>query len=79
MEQAEKVCDHVCIIALDNKVLDGPLRDLKRASAAKELVSIGFVEADVGRRFEVVVPTLHQIYVAKVAAAAAVAERREDV
>jgi ABC-2 type transport system ATP-binding protein len=132
MEQAEKVCDAVCIIARGKKVLDGNLVEIKRASAAEGLVSLGFADeqakaradraladralvaeqraarhgeatgfgdcevkladgvapqqlltalvgADVAlRRFEVVVPTLHQIFVAKVGAAAAVAERRED-
>jgi ABC-2 type transport system ATP-binding protein len=132
MEQAEKVCDAVCIIARGKKVLDGNLVEIKRASAAEGLVALGFADeqakaradraladralvteqhavrhgeatsfgdcevkladgvapqqllnalvgADVGlRRFEVVVPTLHQIFVAKVGAAAAVAERREE-
>ena len=129
MEQAEKVCDAVCIIARGTKVLDGNLREIKRASAGEGLVAIGFsddaaaqradpvladravvaekrpprpgdvahcevkladgvapqkqlaalVGADVElRRFEVVVPTLHQIFVAKVGAAAAVAERRDE-
>jgi len=128
MEQAEKVCDAVCIIALGKKVLDGVLRDIKRASAAEGLVALGFTDdaakqraqaplgdrslvaeqrapragedsdcevrladgvapqrllaalvgADVGlRSFEVVTPTLHQIFVAKVGEAAAVAERRD--
>jgi len=129
MEQAEKVCDAVCIIARGKKVLDGKLRDIKRASAAEGLIALGFaddearakaepvladaalvaeqrapragdgadcelkladgaapsqllaalVAANVGvRRFEVVVPTLHQIFVAKVGDAAAVAERRPE-
>ncbi|HEV7554606.1 MAG TPA: ATP-binding cassette domain-containing protein [Kofleriaceae bacterium] len=128
MEQAEKVCDVVCIIARGKKVLDGKLLDIKQAAALGQ-VAIGFaddasrtkaeiqladkslvaecgqpkhgefadcevkladgvtpqkllaslVSADVGvRRFEVVVPTLHQIFVARVGDAAAVAERRED-
>jgi len=128
MEQAEKVCDAVCIIARGKKVLDGKLRDIKRASAAEGLVALGFaddearakaepvladaglvverrapragdvadcelkladgaapsqllaalVAANVGvRRFEVVVPTLHQIFVSKVGDAA-VAERRPE-
>ena len=128
MEQAEKVCDAVCIIARGKKVIDGKLLDIKRASAAEGLIAIGFsddvsraradelladralvaerhaphagdladcevkladgatpqkllaalVAAEIGvRRFEVVVPTLHQIFVAKVGAAAAVAERVE--
>ncbi len=128
MEQAEKVCDEVCIIARGKKVLDGNLRAIKKASAGEGLIALGFaddaakqradgplgdkalvadkrppragdvadcevkladgvapekllsalVAADVGlRRFEVVVPTLHQIFVDKVGAAAAVAERRD--
>jgi ABC-2 type transport system ATP-binding protein len=128
MEQAEKVCDVVCIIARGVKVLDGNLLDIKRA-ASEGQVAIGFaddasrtkaepqladtslvakrgkpqhgdvadcevrladgvtpqkllnslVSADVGLRlFEVVVPTLHQIFVARVGEAAAVAERREN-
>jgi ABC-2 type transport system ATP-binding protein len=126
MEQAEKICDQVCIIARGKKVLDGALRDIKRASAAEGLVALGFADeaarqraaaplgdralvaeerkpragadadceirladgatpqrllaallnAEVAlRRFEVVTPTLHQIFVAKVGEAAAVAER----
>ena len=129
MEQAEKVCDAVCIIARGKKVLEGKLRDIKRASAAEGLIALGFADdaskqraekplgdralvvdqrppragdvadcevkladgiaperllaallaADVGvRRFEVVVPTLHQIFVEKVGAAAAVAARVEN-
>jgi ABC-2 type transport system ATP-binding protein len=30
MEQAEQLCEHVCIIAQGRKVLDGPLRDIRR-------------------------------------------------
>src|SRR6185369_17557949 len=33
MEQAEKICDEVCIIARGRKVLDGKLREIKRQSA----------------------------------------------
>ena len=127
MEQAEKVCDAVCIIARGKKVLDGTLRDIKRASAADGLVALAFADdasrdrakapladralvaeqhaprhgdhadcevalasgvapqqllaalvgAEVGlRRFEVVVPTLHQIFVSRVGDAA-VAARSE--
>ncbi|MBA3392763.1 MAG: ATP-binding cassette domain-containing protein [Deltaproteobacteria bacterium] len=129
MEQAEKVCDAVCIIARGKKVLDGKLRDIKRASALDGLIAIevadeiardkaevviqdralvaekrpplagdhadyevrladgatppqllaAFVTAGVAlRRFEIVTPTLHQIFVAKVGDSAAVAERRPD-
>jgi ABC-2 type transport system ATP-binding protein len=129
MEQAEKIVDHVCIIARGKKVLDGNLGDIKRREAADGLISLGFGDAaalaaaeplltdralvadkrapragDVAdcevkladgatsqqllaalvtagvnvRRFEVVVPTLHQIFVDRVGASAAVAERRPE-
>jgi ABC-2 type transport system ATP-binding protein len=129
MEQAEKVCDAVCIIAHGKKVLDGRLKDIQRESAAEGVIALGFADDrskdraegplsdsklvvdrrpprpgehadceviladgvlpqqllatllnhDVGLRlFEVVVPTLHQIFVHRVGAAAAVATRRED-
>jgi ABC-2 type transport system ATP-binding protein len=129
MEQAEKIVDNVCIIARGKKVLDGRLKDIKRASAAEGVVALAFADElskeratgpledpklvierkpprpgehadcevvladgvtpqqllktllnhDVGLRlFEIVVPTLHQIFVQKVGAAAAVAERREE-
>jgi ABC-2 type transport system ATP-binding protein len=32
MEQAEQLCEHVCIIASGRKVLDGNLREIRRAS-----------------------------------------------
>ena len=129
MEQAEKVCDMVCIIALGKKVLDGKLKDIKRESIAEGVIALAFADEKsrelaaaplddkklvVDRRpprpgehadcevllaegvtphhllatllnhevnlrlFEVVVPTLHQIFVAKVGAAAAVADRIEE-
>jgi ABC-2 type transport system ATP-binding protein len=129
MEQAEKVCDQLCIIARGKKVLDGNLLEIKRASAAEGLIALAFSEdgdkrradavlsdkalvaemrpprpgevadcevrladgvapprllaalvgASIGvRRFEVVVPTLHQIFVARVGAEAAVAARKDD-
>jgi ABC-2 type transport system ATP-binding protein len=130
MEQAEKVCDQVCIIARGKKVLDGKLREIKRAANSEGMVALGFaddaskgraeaaiadrslvvetrppragdvadcevkladgvppqqllaalVAADVAlRRFEVVVPTLHQIFVDRVGGdAATVAERTAD-
>jgi ABC-2 type transport system ATP-binding protein len=130
MESAEKICDHVCIIARGKKVLDGRLRDIKRASAAEGVIALAFADEaakqkaelplsdpklvveqrrpragehvadcevvladgvspehllktllnyDVNLRlFEVVVPTLHQIFVQKVGAEAAVAERRDE-
>ena len=42
MEQAEKVCDAVCIIARGKKVLEGPLRDIKRKSAIDGLIALEF-------------------------------------
>lgn len=33
MEQAERICDHVCIIAGGKKVLEGGLREVRRAEA----------------------------------------------
>ena len=129
MEQAEKVCDAVCIIARGKKVLDGKLRDIQRESIAEGVLALGFIDElskqraegpladsklvivrrpprpgehadceviladgvkplqllatlinhDVGLRlFEVVVPTLHQIFVAKVGPEAATAARFDD-
>ncbi len=136
MEQAEKLVDHICIIARGKKLLDGQLADIQRREAADGIVSLGLalgpgdaasraaadavlgdralvaerraprarphadgadcevklasgataqqllaalVAAGVGlQRFEVVVPTLHQIFVDRVGASAAVAERRPD-
>jgi ABC-2 type transport system ATP-binding protein len=126
MEQAEKICDELCIIARGKKVLEGGLKEIKRAAQKDGLVALGFgaagrepasrvladralvaaerpprpgdtadleVELAAGataeallaalvgagasvRRFEVVVPTLHQIFVDKVGAEnAAVAAR----
>src|SRR6185369_9432106 len=42
MEQAEKIVDNVCIIARGKKVLDGRLKDIKRASAAEGVVALAF-------------------------------------
>ena len=33
MDQAERICDHVCIIAQGRKVVDGNLREVRRAEA----------------------------------------------
>ncbi|RMH42466.1 MAG: ATP-binding cassette domain-containing protein [Deltaproteobacteria bacterium] len=115
MEQAEQIVDDVCIIARGNKVVDGPLGQIKRQAARDRVVAIAFdgdvdpatvpwddalvaawrpvrdrieVELTPGadarallrslvaedvplRRFEVVEPTLHQIFVDRVGAAAA--------
>ena len=120
MEQAEKICDEICIIARGKKVLDGALRDVKREATGDGRIALA-IDGDAGRapladaalvasseadgdqlevqlasgvappqllralveagaairRFEVVVPTLHQIFVARVGADAAIAARRE--
>ena len=46
MEQAEKMCDQVCIIARGRKVLEGPLARIKRDAAGDRLVALDFVDAD---------------------------------
>jgi ABC-2 type transport system ATP-binding protein len=116
MEQAEQICDGVCIIARGRKVVDGSLADVRREAATRRLIAVAFAEGDeigprviadstavgsrreqrgfteleltaeaeasellselVGagadvRRFEVIQPTLHQIFVDKVGAEAA--------
>ncbi len=116
MEQAEKICDFVCLIVRGRKVLEGPLDRIKREAAGDRLVALAFVdpsaeararegvladrevvagvrdrrgylevELAVGaaadrllaqlvgqgaalRRFELVEPTLHQIFVDRVGA-----------
>ena len=130
MEQAEKVCDQVCIIARGKIVLAGKLIEIKKNAAADGMVALGFIDdaskdrakgplddkalvienrppraGDVAdcevrladgvapqrllaalvaaevelRRFEVMVPTLHQIFVEKVGGdAATIAERHPD-
>ena len=45
MEQAEKICEHICIIARGKKVLDGKLAELKRAAAEEGRVMLGFADA----------------------------------
>jgi ABC-2 type transport system ATP-binding protein len=129
MEQAEKLCDHVCIIARGKKVLDGVLAEIKRAAATEKQIALQFATAEdraraeagpladtalvatkrparqgddsdceveladgtaadallaalVGakiglRRFEIVTPTLHDIFVDRVGDTAAVAERKD--
>ncbi len=117
MEQAEKICDGVCIIARGRKVVEGPLAEIKREAASGRLVAVAFdgeteapalsdativagqrerngyveLELEVGvdpqalltalldggarlRRFEVIEPTLHQIFVDRVG----VANAREE-
>jgi ABC-2 type transport system ATP-binding protein len=38
MEQAERLCDSVCIIARGEKVLDGPLAEVKRGHGGRHLI-----------------------------------------
>ena len=38
MEQAEKLCDSVCIIALGQKVLDGPMTEVKRQHGGRHVI-----------------------------------------
>ncbi len=115
MEQAEKLCDHVFIIARGQKVVDGELAAVKRAAAGDRLVALVLADGDAEpavlgdativagrrerkdylevelaagiepdallaalvsagarvRRFEMVEPSLHQIFVDKVGEAAA--------
>ncbi|HTE51132.1 MAG TPA: ATP-binding cassette domain-containing protein [Kofleriaceae bacterium] len=44
MEQAEQICDHVCLIVRGRKVLDGPLDRIKREAAGDRLVALDFVD-----------------------------------
>ncbi len=45
MDVAEKICDHVCIIARGRKVLDGRLGDVKRVHGGTH-VAVAFEEGD---------------------------------
>jgi ABC-2 type transport system ATP-binding protein len=45
MEQAEKVCDAVCIIARGAKVLDGRLDEVKRAAARDRSIALACADA----------------------------------
>jgi ABC-2 type transport system ATP-binding protein len=116
MEQAEQICDRVCIIARGRRVVEGTLEDIKRQAAGDRLVALafaddaersraeagvladtalvanrrarrGYLEVEIAeglehgallaaltgaglalRRFEVIEPTLHQIFVDRVGA-----------
>jgi ABC-2 type transport system ATP-binding protein len=52
MEQAEKLCDSVCIIARGKKVLEGELARIKREAASGRLVAIGFCDDAARERAE---------------------------
>jgi len=49
MEVAEKICDHVCIIARGKKVLDGGLAEVKRMHGGTH-VAVAFEHAEDGAR-----------------------------
>jgi ABC-2 type transport system ATP-binding protein len=84
MEQAEKICDGVCIIARGRMVLEGELRRIKREAAADRLVALEVELAEGGsadalraalaaagaqvRRLDHVEPSLHEIFVDRVRA-----------
>jgi ABC-2 type transport system ATP-binding protein len=46
MEQAEQICDRVCIIARGAKVLDGALDAVKREAAGGRLIALRLADAD---------------------------------
>jgi ABC-2 type transport system ATP-binding protein len=50
MEQAEKICDDICILARGRKVLDGELAEVKRAAHGERTVALRFVDAAARRR-----------------------------
>ncbi len=50
MEQAESLCDHVCIMAKGRKAVEGRLDVLKREAAAEGLVMLAFHNSDDEKR-----------------------------
>ncbi len=42
MEQAEKICDSVCIIARGRKAIEGNLERIKREAAAEGMIALAF-------------------------------------
>ena len=60
MEQAEHLCDHVCIMAKGRKAVEGPLDELKREAAAEGLIMLAFrtSEDEAQARTEVLVQPL---------------------
>jgi ABC-2 type transport system ATP-binding protein len=42
MEQAEQICDRVCIVASGLRELDGDLREIKRAAAGDRRIALAF-------------------------------------
>jgi ABC-2 type transport system ATP-binding protein len=61
MEQAEQMCEHVCIIAGGEKVLDGNLREIRRAHRTNHY-ALGFDEAsDAADRFMATWPGFERV------------------
>jgi ABC-2 type transport system ATP-binding protein len=52
MEQAEQICDQICIIARGEKVLDGKLAEIKRAAASEGRIALGFADDAARQRAE---------------------------
>jgi len=52
MEQAEQICDAICIIARGQKILEGRLADVKRAAAEEGRIALAFVDEAARRRAE---------------------------
>jgi ABC-2 type transport system ATP-binding protein len=50
MEQAEKLCDAVCLIVRGKKVLEGNLRRIKREAAGDRLVAVAFGDGEAEAR-----------------------------
>ena len=46
MDQAESLCDHVCIMAKGRKAVEGPLEVLKAEAAAEGLIELAFNSPD---------------------------------
>jgi ABC-2 type transport system ATP-binding protein len=51
MNQAEQLCEHVCIIADGRKVLDGPLREVRRANRGDHYAIVFEEETEETRAF----------------------------
>jgi ABC-2 type transport system ATP-binding protein len=52
MEQAEQICDQLCIIARGKKVLEGELGEIKRAAAREGRISLAFSDAAARKKAE---------------------------
>src|SRR5690606_10228994 len=52
MEQAEKLCDGICIIARGEKVVDGELAAIRRAAADERRIALRFADEASRRRAE---------------------------